>query len=111
MLQRYEPDEGKRQEPTRNWLVPVEDGQWVKYDDVVKEYGKKKWQSMESAPKDGSAIWAWCGEEDGLCMPRCNRLGKWITDAQHPTEVFPLCWMPVDYPEDPKTLPVVGSDL
>jgi hypothetical protein len=59
------------------------------------------WQPMETAPKDGSAIWAWCGDEDELCMPRCNGLGKWMTEAQYPTEVFPLCWMPVVYPLPP----------
>lgn len=70
-------------------------------DEVVRNVGQAaKWISMDTAPKNGSAIWAWCGFY-GLCMPRCNRLGKWMTDAQYPTEVFPECWQPVVYPDDP----------
>jgi len=67
-----------------------------------------EWQSIETAPKDGSAVLLWCGEgllfEPFQCVGRFRREETWTgwVDVYEGVDLTtPTHWMPLPAPPPP----------
>ena len=51
------------------------------------------WQSIETAPRDGTDVLVWCG---GAMFIACMDVGRWFFDrTDHSVKPLPTHWMPL----------------
>jgi hypothetical protein len=76
-------------------IEPCEDGQWVRYDDVADL--TPKWQSMDTAPRDGTWIIGYNKPERGNYVRRHVREIRWNGKSWGPfcTPTGITHWMPL----------------
>lgn len=64
------------------------------------------WQSIDSAPKDGTKVLCWTPEQS-VCLYWCKHRGGWFEWADNEFCMFPTHWMPL--PEPPTSKPDTGE--